>query len=107
MGSMHSFAPAASCRDRLCNGLWTSRNAIGFPPCFPAIDYVRLGGLLSYGYRNAEMSRAAATYVDKILKGANAGDLPLTIWDRYYLTVNAKAAAAFDLALPAAFLSKA
>ena len=77
------------------------------PAMYPAIDYVRLGGLLSYGYRNAEMIRAAATYVDKILKGANAGDLPLTIWDRYYLTVNAKAASAFDLTLPAAFLSQA
>jgi ABC transporter substrate binding protein len=63
--------------------------------------------LLSYGYRNAEMIRAAATYVDKILKGANAGDLPLTIWDRYYLTVNAKAASEFDLTLPTAFLSQA
>ena len=77
------------------------------PAMYPAIDYVRLGGLLSYGYRNAEMIRAAATYVDKILKGANAGDLPLTIWYRYYLTVNAKAASAFDLTLPTAFLSQA
>ena len=77
------------------------------PAIYPAIDYVRLGGLLSYGYGNAEMIRAAATYVDKILKGANAGDLPLTIWDRDYLTVNAKAAAAFDLTLPTAFLSQA
>lgn len=77
------------------------------PAMYPAIDYVRLGGLLSYGYRNEEMIRAAATYVDKILKGADAGDLPLTIWDRYYLTVNAKAAAAAGLALPTAFLSQA
>jgi putative ABC transport system substrate-binding protein len=77
------------------------------PAMYPAIDYVRLGGLLSYGYRNAEMSRAAAAYVDKIVKGAKAGDLPLTIWDRYYLTVNAKAAAAFALTLPTAFLSQA
>lgn len=77
------------------------------PAMYPAIDFVQFGGLLSYGYRNAEMIRAAATYVDKILKGANAGDLPLTIWDRYYLTVNAKAAAALGLTLPTSFLSKA
>jgi len=77
------------------------------PAMYPAIDYVRLGGLLSYGYRNVEMIRAAAGYVDKILKGANAWDLPLTIWDRYYLTVNAKAAATFGLTMPAALLSKA
>ena len=77
------------------------------PAMYPAIEYVRLGGLLSYGYRNAEMIRAAATYVDKIVKGAKAGDLPLTIWDRYYLTVNARAASALDLTLPTAFLSQA
>ena len=53
------------------------------------------------------MIRAAATFVDKILKGANAGDLPLMIWDRYYLTVNTKAAAALDLTLPMGFLSQA
>lgn len=77
------------------------------PAMYPAINYVRLGGLLSYGYRNEEMIRAAATFVDKILKGANAGDLPLMIWDRYYLTVNTKAAAALDLTLPMGFLSQA
>jgi putative ABC transport system substrate-binding protein len=74
---------------------------------YPAIDYVQLGGLLSYGYRNTEMIRAAATYVDRLLKGANPGDLPLTIWDRYYLTVNAKAAAALGLALPTTLLAQA
>ena len=74
---------------------------------YPAIDYVQLGGLLSYGYRNTEMIRVAATYVDRLLKGASAGDLPLTIWDRYYLSVNAKAATALDLTLPTTLLSQA
>jgi putative ABC transport system substrate-binding protein len=74
---------------------------------YPAIDSVQLGGLLSYGYRNTEMIRAAATCVDRLLKGASAGDLPLTIWDRYYLTVNAKAASALDLTLPTTLLSQA
>jgi len=77
------------------------------PAMYPEINYVRLGGLLSYAYRNEEMIRAAATYVDKILKGANAEDLPLMIWDHYYLTVNAKAAAALDLTLPTTLLSQA
>jgi hypothetical protein len=36
---------------------------------YPTRDYVDLGGLMSYAYRNAEMFRAAATFVDKILKG--------------------------------------
>ena len=62
---------------------------------------------MSYGYRNDEMFRVAATYVDKILKGANPGELPLTIWDRHYLTVNATTASALGLVIPAAVLSQA
>jgi putative tryptophan/tyrosine transport system substrate-binding protein len=77
------------------------------PAMYPVRDYVDLGGLISYAYRNAEMFRVAATYVDKILKGANAGDLPLTVWDKHYLTVNLKAAAALGITLPPALLSQA
>jgi ABC-type uncharacterized transport system substrate-binding protein len=39
------------------------------------------------------MFRAAATFVDKVLKGDRPGDLPLNVWDRYYLTLNAGTAA--------------
>jgi hypothetical protein len=74
---------------------------------YPVRDYVDLGGLLSYGYRNAEMFRVAATYVDKILNGAKPGEIPLTIWDRHYLTVNAGTASALGLVIPAAILSQA
>ena len=77
------------------------------PAMYPHLDYVELGGLMSYGYRNAEMFRVAATYVDKILKGANPAELPLTIWDRHYLTVNARTASALGLVIPAAILSQA
>ena len=77
------------------------------PAMYPVRDYVELGGLMSYAYRNPEMFRALATYVDKILKGAKPGELPLTIWDRHYLTVNAKTASALDITIPAAILSRA
>ena len=77
------------------------------PAMYPVRDYVDLGGLISYAYRNAEMFRVGATFVDKILKGANAGDLPLIIWDRHYLTVNVRAAAALGITLPPALLSRA
>ena len=77
------------------------------PAMYPVRDYVDLGGLLSYGYRNAEMFRVAATYVDKILKGAKPGEIPLTIWDRHYLTVNASTASALGLVIPAETLSQA
>jgi putative ABC transport system substrate-binding protein len=77
------------------------------PAMYPQRDYVELGGLLSYAYRNTDMFRVAAGYVDKMLKGGKAGDLPITMWDRHYLTVNAKVATALGLTLPGSFLSKA
>jgi ABC-type uncharacterized transport system substrate-binding protein len=77
------------------------------PAMYPVRDYVELGGLMSYAYRNAEMFRVLATYVDKILKGANAGELPLTMWDRHYLTVNARTAASLNITIPATILSQA
>jgi putative tryptophan/tyrosine transport system substrate-binding protein len=77
------------------------------PAMYPIRDYVELGGLMSYSYRNPEMFRAAATYVDRILKGARAGDLPITIWDRYYFTVNLQNATTLGLTIPPAVLSKA
>jgi putative ABC transport system substrate-binding protein len=77
------------------------------PAMYPTRDYVDLGGLMSYAYRSAEMFRAAATYVDKILKGEHPGNLPLTVWDRHYLTVNARTAAALGVTFPESVLSQA
>jgi putative ABC transport system substrate-binding protein len=77
------------------------------PALYAQRGYVELGGLMSYAYRNAEMFRVAATYVDKILKGAKPGELALTIWDRHYVTVNARTASALGLMIPAAVLSQA
>jgi putative tryptophan/tyrosine transport system substrate-binding protein len=74
---------------------------------YPIRDYVELGGLMAYSYRNPEMFRAAATYVDRILRGARAGELPITIWDRYYFTVNVQDATRLGLTIPAAVLSNA
>ena len=77
------------------------------PAMYPLGAYVELGGLMSHTYRNAEIFRASATYVDKILKGARPGDLPLTIWTKYYPTVNATTAATLGITLPASLLSQA
>ena len=85
----------------------TLASAERLPGMYPQRDYIELGGMMSYAYRNADMFRAAAGYVDKMLKGAKAGDLPIMIWDRHYLTVNTKAATALGLTLPSPFLSKA
>ena len=76
------------------------------PAIYPARDFVEIGGLMSYGQRGPEMFRFAATYVDKIFKGAKPADLPLTAWTKLYLSVNTKTAATLNIALPPSFLSQ-
>jgi ABC-type uncharacterized transport system substrate-binding protein len=76
------------------------------PAMYPAREFVDLGGLMSYGQRGPEMFHFAATYVDRILKGARPGDLPLTS-TRSYLSVNTKAAGALRITLSASLLSSA
>jgi putative tryptophan/tyrosine transport system substrate-binding protein len=77
------------------------------PAIYPAADFVQVGGFMSLGQRSPEMFRFAATYVDKIFRGAKPGDLPLTSWSRLYLSVNTKTAAALGITLPPSLLSQA
>jgi putative ABC transport system substrate-binding protein len=69
--------------------------------------YVHDGGLMSYGPNFDEMWGRAAVYVDRILKGAKAGDLPVEQPTRYYLIVNLKTAKTLDLAIPQPLLLRA
>ncbi|TMH34099.1 MAG: ABC transporter substrate-binding protein, partial [Betaproteobacteria bacterium] len=69
--------------------------------------YVRDGGLMSYGPNLDDMSRRAAIYVDRILKGAKPGELPVEQPTRYYLIVNLKTAKTLDLTLPQPLLLRA
>jgi putative tryptophan/tyrosine transport system substrate-binding protein len=61
----------------------------------------REGGLISYGINSVDLFRRAATYVDRILRGAKAGDLPVEIPTKFDLVINLKAAKALGLDVPA------
>jgi len=77
------------------------------PAMFPLREYVDMGGLMAYGADNALLFRRAADYVDKILRGAKAGDLPIEQPTKYELVVNLKTAKALGIAIPESVLLRA
>ena len=76
------------------------------PAVYPISDFARDGGLLSYGPDLVEPYRAA-TYVDRILRGAKPGDLPVQFPTKFEMVVNRKTATALGLAVPPSILLRA
>jgi len=77
------------------------------PMMFQGPVVIRQGGLIAYGVDGIEQSRRAAGYVDRILKGAKAGDLPVGTPEKFVLLVNLKTAKAIGLTIPPWILSRA
>ena len=77
------------------------------PSMYGQNEYVDAGGLMSYGPNNADLWRRAATYVDKILKGAKPTDLPVEQPMKFELVINLKAAKAIGLTVPPNVLVRA
>src|SRR5262249_57436446 len=75
--------------------------ATRLPTMFASREYAEAGGLMSYGENLADFFRRAASYVDKIFRGAKAGELPIEQPTRFNLVINHRTADALGLAIPA------
>ena len=73
---------------------------LGLPAIYPFRFFPQSGGLVSYGVDQMEPVRGAATYVDRILRGASPGELPVQLPTKYELVINLKTAKALGLTIP-------
>jgi putative tryptophan/tyrosine transport system substrate-binding protein len=77
------------------------------PAIYPSIRFMNAGGLMMYGPNAVDLARRAATYVDKILKGAKPADLPVEQPTKFEFVINLKAAKQIGLTIPPNVLARA
>ena len=83
----------------------TARHSV--PAMYWDASFVKIGGLVFYGVDRTEMFRQSASYVDRILRGERAGDLPFQEPTKYELSINLKTAKALGLTVPTTLLTTA
>ena len=77
------------------------------PTLYSSREFVHAGGVLSYGPNFPDLFRRSADFVDKILRGAKPGDIPVEQPTKFELVINLKTAKALGLAIPETFLARA
>jgi putative ABC transport system substrate-binding protein len=82
-------------------------DTLRLPVVYTRAEFVRISGLMSYTDDPLDRARRAATFVDKILKGANPADLPVERPTKFELVINLKAAQALGLTIPPTLLFQA
>ncbi|HZM85376.1 MAG TPA: ABC transporter substrate-binding protein [Blastocatellia bacterium] len=99
----------------LAGGVFTSRRpqlaalavASRLPAIYYATEFVEDGGLMTYGANRTDLARRAATYVDKILKGAKPAELPIEQPTKFEFVINLRAAKQIGLTIPPNVLARA
>jgi putative ABC transport system substrate-binding protein len=84
---------------------WAAKDRI--PAIYPVRDFFEAGGLMAYSPDLADIFRRVAYLIDKILKGANPGDIPFYQPTKFELSINLKTAKALGLEMPAMLLGRA
>jgi putative ABC transport system substrate-binding protein len=85
--------------------LATTRNNV--PAVYAVSEFVKHGGLLSYGFDMMDVFRRAASYVDRILRGDKPEELPVQLPTKFQLVINLKTAKALGLTIPETLLATA
>jgi putative tryptophan/tyrosine transport system substrate-binding protein len=112
----------AHLRDERCESLWISASPLTFanrarivalaaaahlPAIYPFRGFAVEGGLMSFGTDYTDLFRRAAVFVDKILRGAKPGDLPVELPTKFELVLNLKTAKALNITIPPVLLIQA